>query len=107
MEAIAHGQESDRFDIMLTEGQSYDFLRVGFAPTNRGPLRQTFRICSEHYVVLDLHTVINIPPRTVWIAVCPLRFMEFEEVYGHKENMFAGTSHSIFILNIMVYNILA
>lgn len=90
MEAIAYGDQTMRFDRLLHVGESYDFIRVGFAPTHDDPLRYIFRLCSDYYVVLSPQSMVYAPPRELWICQCPRMFMEFEHVYAQAESFFAG-----------------
>jgi hypothetical protein len=89
MEAVAYGRDqSIIYNTMLVEGQSYDFLRVGFAPTEVGPLRYKFQIYSEYYVVLSQHSEVHVPVSTIRILVCSRNFTEFESVFQQRQNKF-------------------
>ncbi|CAL4935555.1 unnamed protein product [Urochloa decumbens] len=97
MEAVAYGEQNMRFNNLLHEGQVYDFMRVGFAPTYAAPLEHILRLCADYFVVLSSQTIINTLRRTFWISQTPFTFMEFEDVYRQRENMFAD------VIGLVVY----
>ncbi|PUZ76272.1 hypothetical protein GQ55_1G276100 [Panicum hallii var. hallii] len=97
MEAVAYGNHSRTMNNLLVEGESYDFFRVGFAPTLNDPLAHFFLLCSHYFILLSPHTVICEPLRTVWIAIFPRTFRHFENVFRQRENMFVD------IIGLVVY----
>jgi hypothetical protein len=92
MEAVAYGNHSRTMNNLLVEGESYDFFRVGFAPTLNDPLAHIFHLCSHYFVLLSPHTVICEPLKTVWTVVFPRTFRHFEDLLRQLENTFTSIS---------------
>jgi hypothetical protein len=90
MEALVCGQHTMMLNSSVVEGESYDFLRVGFAPTYNHPLRHIFHLCLNYYVFISPYTLISNPQRTIWIPSFPRTLHDFEEVYRQAMDIFAG-----------------
>jgi hypothetical protein len=91
MEAVACGEHTMMISNYIVEGETYDFLRIGCAPTYGDPLRYSFHLCLDYFVSLSQHTIINVPPITIWILIYPQTWSFYEGVYQQPADTFVGT----------------
>ena len=103
MEAIAYNNQAFRFNTMLQTGMTYDFIRIGFNPTEI-PDGHFWYLAMEFVITLNARTEVRMSAHRIASTICPPCCPQFGAIFSLWDKSITGGSSLTLLLHITPYN---